>query len=219
MKKFFVLILLMVVSVLSHATVDNPCNIVSPPGIKYAYADFADGAKFACAPFPIGTGTLPSTTYNAAGIHSWWYCKTGSEWHVNWVAGTNEKIKSLDLAGGLKQIVEATDPVAKMTELMMANSTNKLSDAALTPVWCPNQNAMVVATPLPDMVPTGYVVDKNGTSTTRASFALVAGKRTLSTTTTVDVGAVCNPNVTMREFTKTYMLVAPGLVAVCVKKP
>lgn len=214
------------------ASPSNPCEVPAPPGIVKPYRDLQAPARtdatppvatgYACAPAPAGAGTLPTLRTNGAGAVVWWYCKAAGRWTPQWAAATAERLSVGSIAADAYAVAIAADPLAAVNALAAKNITLPLSDPSLTPVWCPFQQEMHDGTPAPDAPPApapAYLVAKNASYPTRPSYAVVAGVRAKTSKTTAAVGARCDATVTIVEGSTTYMQVAAGLVAVCVKAP
>jgi hypothetical protein len=208
--------------------VSNPCNVPEPSIIKM-YQDWAANSKAQCAPAPIGVGTSPFVRFNKAGMHGWVWCPMiDGTWSLAFGAATWDALKTIPLVSDAAEVAASADPVATLTAIASRNVNVPMSDPTLTPVWCPNVKDMYASRPAdvvalpppppPTPVP-AWVVATNGTSPTRAAFAVVNGVRSFSSKATVAVGASCSTAVKLVEGRNTYLQVAPGLVALCVLAP
>jgi len=132
---------------LAAAEPSNPCNAPAS-AVKELYADLTMGGSFGCAPFPVGSGTLPTMRSNAAGSVAWWYCPTGAgKWRLNWAAGTADALSGKNLFDDAYRVITAENPRAAFDAITSKNVRLPLSDPKLTPVWCPFVQEMLAGAP------------------------------------------------------------------------
>jgi hypothetical protein len=145
-------------------------------------------------------------------FYAYWYCPASSTF--GWVglkaaAVTPDRVAAANLwAIGLNpsfvdQAREVSGDDPSMAALKCAVLTHVAQDLLRTPPAC--------ATPQ-------WVVGKNASFSDRPSFAVVDGKRSLSSKTRATVGAPCDcAALKFTEGSSTYCQVAPATVAICTK--
>ena len=126
----------------------NPCNVPTATATQ-TYMDIAStGGGFGCAPFPVGSGSMPTLRSNAAGSVAWWYCPApGGKWHLNWAAGTADSLSGKNLFDDAYKVITAPDPRAAFNAATARNVKLPMSDPKLTPVWCPFVGEMLSGAP------------------------------------------------------------------------
>jgi len=157
------------------------------------------------------TCEAPMLEANAIGGAAAWFCKPAIGgapvlylYAVRWSALTPAMVA--DLA----QLALPGDNAERIRAMQAKHQTTNVFD--MCDVWGPMRERINSSIPAVDR----FVVAKNGTYSTRPSYAVVGGVRAKTSKTTVAVGAPCDPTLTIQE-ASTYMQVAPGFVAICVK--
>lgn len=145
-------------STLAAADPSNPCNVpASTP--RQTYVDvMQNGGGFGCAPFPVGSGSVPTLRSNAAGSVAWWYCPAAEgKWRLNWAVGTADSLSGKNLYDDAQKVITAPNPRAAFNEVSARNVRLPLSDPKLTPVWCPFVGEMLAGAPkTPSTSPTSH---------------------------------------------------------------
>lgn len=211
----------------------NPCGF-APPTVDWIYGDLATtlaGAggvavnAVSCAPAPVGTGTVPTVRWNAAGVVGWYHCqRPDGRWTTSWGAETWPSFRSHVINADVLAVAQATDPVAALNAILSARVALPLADPSLTPVWCPYAREMIASQPAqvvtpPTPVPATWWVAKYSTQPTRPAFPLTSGVRGTVSSTRAPVGAVCDCTASVVEGVTTYCAFTGGggTVAVCTK--
>lgn len=194
----------------------NPCGTV--PASNWGPVPFK---PLSSAPSALGT----QVRLNEAGGVAWWDGPDGSK---NFVAATTQKMHDAMLPS---QIIDAVlypkageTTLSGLNAILLKNGDTAWLDPKLTAVWCPYEKELLafLAPPPPPPKPTGWVVSKYSTQTTRPAFPVnVMGYRSTTSSPTIRavVGAVCTPSI--MEGTTVYgttTAIAP-LVALCNKVP
>jgi len=141
-------VLLVCFAGLAAADPSNPCGAAASAA-KQPYADVASTKSgFGCAPFPVGTGTVPTLRSNVAGTVAWWYCPAaGGQWRLDWAVATADSLSDRDLLDDAYKVIAAADSRAAFNAITAMNVKLPLSDPKLTPVWCPFVGEMLAGTP------------------------------------------------------------------------
>lgn len=146
--KHAVALVLSCTTVVAFADPGNPCNVPASTATQ-TYVDLAsNGGGFGCAPFPVGSGSVPTLRSNAAGTVAWWYCPaTGGKWRLNWAAGTADSLSGKNLVADAQKVITAENPRAAFAEVSSRNVKLPMSDPKLSAVWCPFVGEMLSGAP------------------------------------------------------------------------
>lgn len=217
MKRLLVLSLTVLLSVAANAQIALPLQpcITDRPDWPVPTA-----AKPAGLPQSLGGQCgLPIVEANAVGAAAAYWCAQPAPqpaklylYAVRWSAITPAMLvdyAALGLPG---------DNAERIRAMQAKYQTSNVFD--MCDVWEPAIARINAAMPVPAAAP-AWVVAVNPVSTTvpatRPAFAVVAGKRSLSSTARATVGAACDMSVTIVEGSSTYGQTAPGFVAICSK--
>jgi hypothetical protein len=165
------------------------------------------------SPADVRVGVTFNPNGTAAGAWAYWWCADYTHVTYNWRAAPASTFTT-SLIAQLQAYSSGKSPdFAKQPTTLPANDPSLAAmnvDIAAAAKADTNKPSVLVA-------PT-FTVAKNGTTPTRPSFAVVAGKRSFSSTTRVAVGAPCDClAISLTEGTAKYCQVAPAFVALCTK--
>ena len=214
------------------ATPDNPCGFAAPAtpwpyaDLAYAYSAAPAGAVLpavTCAPAPVGTGTVPTLRWNAAGVTGWYHCqKPDGRWATSWGAETWDSFRAHAVNTDALAVAQAADPVAALNAILATRVSLPLADPSLTPVWCPYAREMIASQPAPAATPpppAAWIVARYSTQTSRPAYPVTNGVRGTMSTMRASVGATCDCTSPLVEGVTTYCPFpsSGGAVAMCTK--
>lgn len=209
MKRLFAALSL-VLSSLAHAQVTLPLPAcVDRPPLPLQTPTRAAGLPPPLTETP--TCGAPMIEANAIGGAAAWFCKPAIGgapvlhlYAVRW------KDLTPAMVADFSQLALPGDNAERIRAMQAKHQTANVFD--LCDVWGPMRERINASIPPVDR----FVVAKNSTYATRPSYAVVNGVRAKTSKTTIAVGAPCDASLTIQE-ASTYMQVAPGFVAICVK--
>jgi hypothetical protein len=181
--------------------------------------------SYVCSPTiaGVGTGTPGILGFSEFGGALYWYCPLAdATWVIHLVPLNWTYLNTVGIASSFYNTAISPMSVPLINKYVADYIKLPLSDPSVAAIWCPWVDDMVARWPqgIPTVTPpSGWVVAKNGTLSTRASFAVVNGVRSFSSKTTIPVGAPCSESIKLIEGQLTFLQVAPALVAVCTKAP
>lgn len=179
-----------------------------------------------CAPGLLGgTGSFGDWVHQNGGVVAWNYCSDGFAYTWQMAVVTDAVLANPVVYADWVSVETATDKVAAMDDFRRKYFAVPLTDASLTPIWCPSIKAIIAGLPAP--VP--YVVMPSPTGTTQPVYQVSAalnGVRSTKATGLVSVkranGAAtsCNCKTRVVEGAQAYCGIGstPLDVTACVKQ-
>lgn len=173
----------------------------------------SNAAQPACWPaeVPGGTGSTTVVLQIAEGMSFVWKCPDGKLYY---------RAVLLSYTGPGTGALFAEALTYKSPTEALAALWSKYDTPGSGPAWDTLTEKTIAAGRAAFGGKPAFIVAKNGTVTTRPAFAVVAGKRSFSSTNRALVGSACDcAALKLTEGSTTYCQVATNLVAICVPNP